>query len=44
MDKLLNREGNCVNKISGYKYTQISQFIQQANGKYFAKTQRNKGT
>jgi len=31
MNKLLNRKVNCVNKISGYKYIQIFQFIQQAN-------------
>jgi len=31
MNKLLNRKVNCVNKISGYKYIQIFQFIQWAN-------------
>jgi hypothetical protein len=29
--ELLNRKVNCVNKISGYKYIQIFQFIQRAN-------------
>jgi len=31
LNKLLNRKVNCVNKISGYKYIQIFQYIQREN-------------